>query len=419
MTHNISFASLFVLLLSLGCGEATPLPDTYSLLDHRGEEVHCPYFLGIHKIDSTEADLISHQSPRKEIGKPNFGRSVGPKPNMMIRPTAAVPKSTPEDTSAHRLSVQVDPGEILLVGLRYGRRWEGGGVSEIRLLHDDVAIMVVQQEPIGKYQATWLRPGDGGANAVEIDHHADQKPIPRLNMAITIRCPGDLDEKSMARAEDFLRWASGSTATMSEGTIDMGCMPVAKGRQKADCALMIDGRVEYRIEEDVSELQFRFGLATLLQPSEPMTFVGLDAEIDGKWRRVGDWVLSDQGNVWKEVILQPGAIPAKCRRIRFTSSDSVDLVVLREPHFRPVSDKGRAQKNIILIDLDTLRADRLGCYGYSERPTSTRMDATLDERGFFIFKDTHSASPWTLPSTAKFFTSRYRDFNDGQRVPRH
>ena len=42
--------------------------------------------------------------------------------------------------------------------------------------------------------------------------------------------------------------------------------------------------------------------------------------------------------------------------------------------------KGQAGRaNLILISLDTLRADRLGCYGY-ERPTSPAIDRQA-ERG--------------------------------------
>ena len=57
--------------------------------------------------------------------------------------------------------------------------------------------------------------------------------------------------------------------------------------------------------------------------------------------------------------------------------------------------------NIILITLDTMRADHLGCYGY-DRPTSPNIDefasnATLYTRAL-------SSAPWTLPTHASLFT---------------
>ena len=59
---------------------------------------------------------------------------------------------------------------------------------------------------------------------------------------------------------------------------------------------------------------------------------------------------------------------------------------------RPARDK----LNIVLISIDTLRADHLSVYGY-ERPTSPRIDAWARERA--VVCDTAVASaPWTLPS---------------------
>jgi len=58
--------------------------------------------------------------------------------------------------------------------------------------------------------------------------------------------------------------------------------------------------------------------------------------------------------------------------------------------------------NIILISIDTLRADHLGCYGYS-RGTSPNIDRFLEECVFF---EQHIANaPRTLPSHASIFTS--------------
>ncbi|MFQ6038814.1 MAG: sulfatase-like hydrolase/transferase, partial [Candidatus Aminicenantales bacterium] len=50
---------------------------------------------------------------------------------------------------------------------------------------------------------------------------------------------------------------------------------------------------------------------------------------------------------------------------------------------------------VILISVDTLRGDHLGCYGY-ERETSPHVD-TLAAEGVTFLK-TYASSPWTLPS---------------------
>jgi arylsulfatase len=63
-----------------------------------------------------------------------------------------------------------------------------------------------------------------------------------------------------------------------------------------------------------------------------------------------------------------------------------------------------AKPNIILISLDTLRADRLHCYGY-ERETSPAIDAFAAEG--YLFKDVLSQYPTTPQSHASLLTSRY------------
>ncbi len=60
-----------------------------------------------------------------------------------------------------------------------------------------------------------------------------------------------------------------------------------------------------------------------------------------------------------------------------------------------------ARPNIILILLDTTRADHLSCYGY-ERETTPGLDS-LAEAGT-RFERVMSGSPWTLPSMATIFT---------------
>lgn len=61
-------------------------------------------------------------------------------------------------------------------------------------------------------------------------------------------------------------------------------------------------------------------------------------------------------------------------------------------------------RNVLLIVVDTLRADRLGCYG-AERDTSPNIDA-LAARGV-RFANTQSVSPWTMPSVATMFTGLF------------
>lgn len=60
--------------------------------------------------------------------------------------------------------------------------------------------------------------------------------------------------------------------------------------------------------------------------------------------------------------------------------------------------------NLILISLDTLRADRLDLYGY-DRETAPNL-TRFAQRGV-VFGDVVTAAPWTLPSHVTMFTGMY------------
>ena len=67
-------------------------------------------------------------------------------------------------------------------------------------------------------------------------------------------------------------------------------------------------------------------------------------------------------------------------------------------------NKSKGNFNIVLITIDALRPDHLGCYGY-ERNTSPNIDK-IAEKGI-TFENAISPSTWTLPSMISLFTSTY------------
>ena len=66
--------------------------------------------------------------------------------------------------------------------------------------------------------------------------------------------------------------------------------------------------------------------------------------------------------------------------------------------------EGQGRPNLVMVVIDTLRSDRLGCYGYS-RDTSPFIDG-LAATGT-LFENVGAQSPWTAPSMASIWTSRY------------
>jgi arylsulfatase A-like enzyme len=69
--------------------------------------------------------------------------------------------------------------------------------------------------------------------------------------------------------------------------------------------------------------------------------------------------------------------------------------------------------NVLVIAIDTLRADRLGCYGYS-RPTTPFLDR--ESRAGVLFADATAPSSWTYPSHAALFTGLYPGRNGATRL---
>ena len=65
--------------------------------------------------------------------------------------------------------------------------------------------------------------------------------------------------------------------------------------------------------------------------------------------------------------------------------------------------------NVVLIVIDTIRADHLACYGYP-LPTSPSIDAFASEAT--LFEQTVTSSPLTLPSMSAMLTSTYPVFNN-------
>ncbi|GMW00342.1 MAG: hypothetical protein AMXMBFR84_14800 [Candidatus Hydrogenedentota bacterium] len=77
-----------------------------------------------------------------------------------------------------------------------------------------------------------------------------------------------------------------------------------------------------------------------------------------------------------------------------------------------------ASPNVVVVSVDTLRADRLGCYGY-EHPTSPVIDEFASQG--LLFEDCVTEVPLTAPSFGAMMSSRYPRMNgstrNGLRMP--
>ncbi len=87
-----------------------------------------------------------------------------------------------------------------------------------------------------------------------------------------------------------------------------------------------------------------------------------------------------------------------------------DFMFWRKPRVRPLRLPG--QKNVILISLDTLRADHLSFMGYP-RQTSPTLDRLA--RNGVAFTQCISQAPWTTPSHFSMLTGTYPTIHGGDR----
>ena len=68
------------------------------------------------------------------------------------------------------------------------------------------------------------------------------------------------------------------------------------------------------------------------------------------------------------------------------------------------TEQGLEHPNIIMVSVDTLRADHMGCYGYF-RDTTPNLDRFAERA--ILFEQAYATMATTLPSHASMFTGRY------------
>lgn len=73
-----------------------------------------------------------------------------------------------------------------------------------------------------------------------------------------------------------------------------------------------------------------------------------------------------------------------------------------------ISDIKKQNKKVILISLDTVKANDLGVYGYGKN-TSGAIDNFAGEGGSIVFKNAYTPVPETLPAHISAFTGLYPD----------
>lgn len=107
--------------------------------------------------------------------------------------------------------------------------------------------------------------------------------------------------------------------------------------------------------------------------------------------------LADFSEEEKTIVFRTSTIDGKCK-----DNENKIIFALSAPSiYLAADDPG---PNVILISLDALKQDHLGCYGYS-RDTSPNIDKLASESA--VFKNAITAANWTIPSHMTIMTGLY------------
>ena len=138
--------------------------------------------------------------------------------------------------------------------------------------------------------------------------------------------------------------------------------------------------------------------------------VGVDAWIDGERQPLLDVTLSAKGATWRSLRVDVSTLVGQ--HVGFSLRSHIDgrpidgtaFVAWSDGVFTGGSehDNRAGRPHVIVISIDTLRADRLGLYGHG-RDTTPQLDAWAQANAT-VFDDSVSDSNYTLPSTATLLT---------------
>jgi arylsulfatase A-like enzyme len=78
----------------------------------------------------------------------------------------------------------------------------------------------------------------------------------------------------------------------------------------------------------------------------------------------------------------------------------------RQTDLRPAAAATADRPSILVVVVDAMRADRLGCYGH-DRPTTPEIDRVAADPDSVLFRRHYVQASWTKPSTASLFTGLY------------
>lgn len=334
-------------------------------------------------------------------------RLHGVDPEAGLTAEGLVVRSSTGDPQLSR-KVDIDAGAIDLIrvgiaGLEKGRVaifWAG------------------RSEPFQVTKSIRLPPGEGGDRSPEFkvfefrvsEHPEWEGRVARLR----------LDPTSLAGERVVVRWLAGATEGMAQTEIrEMAGKPwrVELGNDRRNALLTVPG---HSLEREIvipmgGRLRLAYGrvcstgsTSARLAPVRLQVLVearGHEAEV--VWETRLDRDDRSRAMEWNEAVIDLSRYGGRRAMVSLQTtaarpSDQLPCVVaLANPEVTSETFEQQGP-NVILISLDTLRADRLSRYG-NRRNTSPQIDVWARERGT-TFATAIAQSNWTLPSHISMLT---------------
>jgi arylsulfatase A-like enzyme len=172
-------------------------------------------------------------------------------------------------------------------------------------------------------------------------------------------------------------------------------------------------RVRFRVAvPDGAVLRFGVGVEGPAERAPDVAGVRFAVSVAGRslWERVVNPAASRHDRRWHdarvplpagdetEIVLATERVGPGTRLAGLAGWSPVRVVRERSVSRQPANPSA---PNVLVLLVDTLRADRLGCYGARPSPSPT-LDRLAAEG--LLFEETVAQAPWTMPSVATLFT---------------
>jgi len=164
-------------------------------------------------------------------------------------------------------------------------------------------------------------------------------------------------------------------------------------------------RVEFRLPVAAVRPRLRFLPAALGTARD--VAITLSVRIDGveRWREERGTLRIDEAARFAPVEIDLARHAGRSTRVEFVAASAGDAVAcFGAPELLSAAPRRDGHKNLLMISLDTTRADHLGCYG-DRRGLTPHLDAFAAQG--VRFEQVVAPSSWTLPTHMSLFTGQH------------